>query len=156
VKVSVRITVSVTIELSDSHGILYTGVKWGRNANQPTFRDATHTREVDARRGETQRRQAAARLNWRASDQPAWLNEETYREKIQPRLAEISVPIISSALGVSKPYATDIRAGRGVRVFPKYCRSGRTVQKSYSASLHNVTKVLGLETTRSIAPCSTQ
>jgi hypothetical protein len=58
--------------------------------------------------------QAAARLNWRASDQPAWLNAETYREKIQPRLAEIAVPIISSALGVSKPYATDIRAGRRI------------------------------------------
>jgi hypothetical protein len=70
------------------------------------------TREAEARRGETQRRQAAARLNWRPSDQPAWLAEETYREKIQPRLAEITVPIISSALGVSKAYATDIRAGR--------------------------------------------
>jgi CRISPR-associated endonuclease Cas1 len=75
-------------------------------------REASHTREAEARRGETQSRQAAARLNWRASDQPAWLNEQTYREKIQPRLAEITVPIISSALGVSKPYATDIRSGR--------------------------------------------
>jgi len=74
-------------------------------------RVASHTSEAEARRGETQSRQAAARLNWRASDQPAWLNEETYREKIQPRLAGITVPIISSALGVSKPYATDIRAG---------------------------------------------
>jgi hypothetical protein len=75
-------------------------------------RVASHTPEAEARRGETQSRQAAARLNWRPSDQPAWLDEKTYREKIQPRLAEISVPIISSALGVSKPYATDIRAGR--------------------------------------------
>jgi CRISPR-associated endonuclease Cas1 len=75
-------------------------------------REASHTREAEARRGETQSRQAAARLNWRASDQLAWLDEKTYREKIQPRLAEISVPIISSVLGVSKPYATDIRAGR--------------------------------------------
>jgi hypothetical protein len=75
-------------------------------------RVASHTREAEARRGETQSRQAAARFNWRASDQPAWLNEKTYREKIQPRLADITVPIISSALGVSKPYATDIRSGR--------------------------------------------
>jgi hypothetical protein len=56
------------------------------------------TREAEARRGETQSRQAAARLNWRGSDQPAWLDEKTYREKIQPRLSEITVPIISSAL----------------------------------------------------------
>ena len=75
-------------------------------------REASHTPDAEARRGETQSRQTAARLNWRASDQPAWLDEVTYREKIQPRLAEIKVPIISSALGVSKPYATDIRAGR--------------------------------------------
>jgi hypothetical protein len=32
--------------------------------------------------------------------QPTRLNEEAYREKIQPRLAEITVPIISSALGI--------------------------------------------------------
>jgi len=75
-------------------------------------REASHTREAEARRSETQSRQAAARLNWRASDQPAWLNEKAYREKIQPRLAEITVLIISSALAVSKPYASDIRAGR--------------------------------------------
>jgi CRISPR-associated endonuclease Cas1 len=75
-------------------------------------RVAAHTREAEARRSKTQSRQAAARLNWRASDLPAWLTEETYNEKIQPRLAEITVPIIASALGVSKPYATDIRAGR--------------------------------------------
>jgi hypothetical protein len=75
-------------------------------------REASHTREAEARRAETQSRQAAARLNWRASDEPAWLDEKSYRERIQPRLAEITVPIISSALGVSKPYATDIRTGR--------------------------------------------
>ena len=45
-------------------------------------------------------------------DQPAWLNEETYREKIQPRLAEITVPRIRSVLGISVAYATDVRAGR--------------------------------------------
>jgi CRISPR-associated endonuclease Cas1 len=77
-------------------------------------REASHTREAEARRAETQSRQAAARLNWRASDQPAWLDEKSYRETIQPRLAEITVPIISSALGVSKPYATDIRTGRRI------------------------------------------
>ena len=61
---------------------------------------------------ERDERKAAARLNWRASDQPAWLDEKTYREKIQPRLAGITIPAIATALGISKPYATDIRAGR--------------------------------------------
>jgi len=43
---------------------------------------------------------------------PEWLNEKTYCEKIQPRLVEVTVPAISKALGISGPYATDIRAGK--------------------------------------------
>jgi hypothetical protein len=43
---------------------------------------------------------------------PAWLTTEFYAEKIQPKLAEITVPAIASAIDVSLPYATDIRAGR--------------------------------------------
>jgi hypothetical protein len=42
------------------------------------------------------------------------LTEETYREKIQPKLATFTVSAIASALGISKPYATDIRAGKRV------------------------------------------
>jgi hypothetical protein len=34
------------------------------------------------------------------------------RQHIQPRLATINVSKLASALGVSKPYAADIRAGR--------------------------------------------
>jgi hypothetical protein len=49
---------------------------------------------------------------WNPSDLPDWLNEETYSEKIQPRLAEVTVPAISTALGISEPYATAIRAGK--------------------------------------------
>lgn len=47
-------------------------------------------------------------------DKPEWLNEKKYREKIQPRLAGITVPTIVSALAVSEPYATNIRAGKCV------------------------------------------
>jgi hypothetical protein len=43
---------------------------------------------------------------------PAWLNEETYTNKIQPLLGEIANPVIMSALGVSVAYAVAIRAGR--------------------------------------------
>ncbi len=49
---------------------------------------------------------------WNPSDQPDWLTEKAYREKIQPRLSGITVPTISSALNLSEPYAAEIRAGR--------------------------------------------
>jgi len=77
-------------------------------------RVASHTYDAEARRAETQRRHAAERKAWQPSEQPAWLDEKTYCEKIQPRLAEITVPTISTALGISAPYATDIRAGKRI------------------------------------------
>ncbi|HVB57067.1 MAG TPA: hypothetical protein VNE63_11645, partial [Candidatus Acidoferrales bacterium] len=40
--------------------------------------------------------------------------EKVYREQIQPKLATFTVSAITSALGISKPYATDIRAGKRV------------------------------------------
>ena len=75
-------------------------------------RVAAQSREAKARHAETQRRHAAAKRAWQASSLPPWLDEETYLRKIKPRLAGVTLPVISSALGVSKPYATDIRAGR--------------------------------------------
>jgi hypothetical protein len=73
---------------------------------------AAHTVQAEAKRGESRRRHAAALRAWRPSDQPAWLNVETYLRKIQPRLADVTVPTIRAALGVSKSYATNIRFGR--------------------------------------------
>ena len=75
-------------------------------------RVAGHSREGGARQAEKQRRHAAAKRAWRPSDQPAWLVEQTYLQKIQPRLAGVTVPVLSSALGLSEPYAVEIRAGR--------------------------------------------
>ena len=60
----------------------------------------------------TQRRHAAAKRAWQTSSLPPWLDEEAYLQKIQPRLAGVTISVISSALGVSNPYAADIRAGR--------------------------------------------
>jgi len=68
--------------------------------------------EAQARRAATKRRHDAARRAWRPSRQPASLDEQTYWQRIQPRLAGVTIPAISSALGVSEPYAADIRAGR--------------------------------------------
>jgi CRISPR-associated endonuclease Cas1 len=75
---------------------------------------ATHSPKAEALRSATQRRHAAALKAWRPSDNPNWLTEKAYCEQIQPRLREIAVPAVSAALGVSEPYATDIRAGKRV------------------------------------------
>lgn len=74
----------------------------------------THTPKARARRSETMRRQMAGRTSWNPSDLPKWLSKRVYHEKIQPMLAMFSVPAIASALGVSKPYATDIKSGKRV------------------------------------------
>jgi hypothetical protein len=75
-------------------------------------RIAAQSPETQFRRADMQRRHVAALKAWDPSSKPAWLNEKTYREEIQPRLAGVTVPTISSALSISEPYATDIRAGR--------------------------------------------
>lgn len=53
--------------------------------------------------------QAAAVKDWNPSGKPDWLDKKFYREQIQPRLAGIAIPVLVSALDISKPYATDIR-----------------------------------------------
>ena len=75
-------------------------------------RIATHAPKAEAKRAATQRQQIAARKAWNPSENPEWLDGKTYREKIQPRLKVVTVPTILSALAVSEPYATNIRAGR--------------------------------------------
>ncbi len=90
--------------------------------NAKRGRIAAHSLEAEARRSQTQQRQAIARAAWRASDQPAWLDEKTYLRKIQPRLAGLTVPAISSALRVTEPYAANIRAGRR-RPHPRHWRA---------------------------------
>jgi len=77
-------------------------------------RIAAHTPEAQGKRAETQRRNALAQHAWKSSDLPVWLNEATYRDKIQPRLGGVSVSILSSALRVSGVYAANIRAGKRV------------------------------------------
>jgi CRISPR-associated endonuclease Cas1 len=92
-----------------------------------------HDPIAQARRADTQRRQAAALRAWKPSDNPAWLDEKFYREQIQPRLAAVSVPTILSALDVSKPYATGIRAGRCIPHPRHWLRLARLVGVSTDA-----------------------
>lgn len=73
-----------------------------------------HDHIAQARRADSQRRQATALKAWNPVSKPEWLNEVFYREHIRPRLAGITVSAIVSALSVSEPYATKIRACRCV------------------------------------------
>ena len=75
-------------------------------------RIVSHSPMAEARRASTMQRHEAAKRAWRPSDQPDWLDETAYREKVLPRLAAISLPAISSALGISEAYTADIRGGR--------------------------------------------
>jgi hypothetical protein len=70
--------------------------------------------EVNARRAEKTRGHNLARWGWAASSQPAWLTNEFYETKIQPLLANIPRSAISTAMGVSKTYAGEIRAGKSL------------------------------------------
>jgi CRISPR-associated endonuclease Cas1 len=71
-----------------------------------------HSPEARAQQAEKQRRHAAAVKVWNPTHKPDWLTEEFFREKIQPQLSRVTVPAISSNLGISEPYAAEIRAGR--------------------------------------------
>jgi CRISPR-associated endonuclease Cas1 len=71
---------------------------------------------------ETQRRHRAAQRAWRPSSMPVWLNEDVYLGTIQPKLAAFTICTLASRLGVSEPYAADIRAGRR-RPHPRHWRT---------------------------------
>jgi hypothetical protein len=73
---------------------------------------ATVSPRAQALRSVTQQRQTAALKAWNPADKPDWLDQKTYRERIQPQLASVTVPTIMRALDVSEPYAANIRAGR--------------------------------------------
>jgi CRISPR-associated endonuclease Cas1 len=73
-----------------------------------------HSPEARAKRIEGRRRHAAAIRAWKPTDQPEWLNKETYMQTIRPRLGSLSVPTIRKALGISEVYASKIRSGKRV------------------------------------------
>jgi len=68
--------------------------------------------QVLARLGEKQRSHRLAELAWKPEDKPAWLDETAYATQVHPKLANHSISRIAMTLGVSLPYASDIRAGR--------------------------------------------
>lgn len=72
----------------------------------------SRTPTVKAHISKTLSNHAVANSWWSPSSLPAWLNEECYGQKIQPRLRTIKVREISEAMKVSRPYAALVRAGR--------------------------------------------
>ncbi len=75
-------------------------------------RVVAHGAQAQARLRETKRRHDLARKQWFPKNQPAWLTVEVYEKRIQPQLNTASLSQIAAALGVSIPYASDIRKGR--------------------------------------------
>jgi len=75
-------------------------------------RQLAHNADAQARRAEARRRDLRALREWRDTDQPAWLTEQSYAAEIQPRLQYVTLSRLSAALCVSHPYASKIRAGR--------------------------------------------
>jgi len=80
---------------------------------------ASHSSEAQANRAEKGRQNTAARWAWQPLKQPAWLNEQCYREKIRPALAGVTVRVIASTLGISLPYASNVRSGK-LRPHPRH------------------------------------
>jgi CRISPR-associated endonuclease Cas1 len=75
-------------------------------------RMAAYSSKARAKRADTQRRNALAQHAWKESQQPAWLTDQVYSQRIQPQLAKISSSKIASAIGVTRCYAGNIRKGR--------------------------------------------
>jgi len=78
-------------------------------------RIAAQSPQVLARLAEKQRSHQIAQRNWNPADRPDWLNETAYDGKIRPRLADATISTIALTLGVSLPYASDIREGDRIR-----------------------------------------
>jgi CRISPR-associated endonuclease Cas1 len=77
-------------------------------------RIAAQSDQAQERRAETQRRHVSAKAGWKSSDLPAWLDEKVYRREIQPLLKNVTLSVLASKLGISIPYAVDVRVGRRV------------------------------------------
>jgi hypothetical protein len=90
--------------LKNSTASLIEGAKLGRVLG--------HTPQAEARRRDSKQRHDLGRQDWSPADQPTWLTEDFYTREIQPRLSGATLSQLATAIGVSIPYASDIRRGR--------------------------------------------
>ena len=68
--------------------------------------------EAQKKRSDTQHKHEMAKRAWRESPDEKWNDPKRYDTEIQPRLSIVKIASIALELGVSEPYAADIRAGR--------------------------------------------
>jgi hypothetical protein len=74
-------------------------------------RQTANSPKARLKHAETQRRIALAQRAWKPSDQPVWLTEKFFGEKVQPRLASMPASAIARKISVSIWYAGRIREG---------------------------------------------
>jgi hypothetical protein len=75
-------------------------------------RKAALSADSQARRTETQRRNARAQHGWIAAEHPAWLTQEVYVSRILPKLSGLTASAIAEAIQVSLGYADSVRKGK--------------------------------------------
>jgi CRISPR-associated protein Cas1 len=76
-----------------------------------TGRQTANGPEAQLKRANTQHKNALAQHAWKSSDQPAWLTDAFYSEKIQPVITAMSASAIARQISVSRWYAGRIREG---------------------------------------------
>jgi len=81
-------------------------------------RETANSSEARKKHAITARKNALAQHSWNPSDQPTWLTQELFEQKIQPLLTNVSMSGIRSSIGVSKWYASKIR--QGYRPHPRH------------------------------------
>jgi hypothetical protein len=74
-------------------------------------RQASLSGKAQAKRTATQRRIARAQHGWIAANQPAWLTQEAYVTRIQPRLAELTLRPSPRRFRSRWEYADSVRKG---------------------------------------------
>jgi hypothetical protein len=74
-------------------------------------RIAAHAPTAEARRSASHIKQVEAQKQWNPSDLPKWLDEDYYREKVLPRLSQLTITKIQVAMDVSFPSAAMVRKG---------------------------------------------
>jgi hypothetical protein len=84
-------------------------------------RQTANSPHAQVKRAATQRKNALALHAWKPSDQPAWLTDMFYSEKVQPVLATISASAIARQISVSRWYAGRIR--EGYRPHPRHWKT---------------------------------
>lgn len=82
-------------------------------------RVASHSDRAETQRATSQRKHSAEKAIWQASELPTWLSRDFFLREIQPKLKGITLSVMASKLGISLPYAVEIRS-RGRVPHPRH------------------------------------